>query len=219
MDREQEINMVDEHLVAILRSVEDNDRLREMPPADLWLAIEAEVGRDSAGGSSDAGVSDETKRPVVVPLRRQRRVVAVAGVLALAACAAVAVPLAVNGRETATLLAAAPLSNGGLAAFDTTPEGSARLVESRGHQYLEVSVRNAPERVGEHLELWLIDTAVKGMVSLGPYTGSHRYAVPDGISAESFPIVDVSIEPGDGVPTHSGVSVVRGMLPVSDRSA
>ena len=196
-----------------LRSLTQADRERLQAPGHLWSRIEAGVRRADSEQAADA------PRAKVIPLRRQRRVVAVAGVVALAACAAVAVPLAVNGRETATLLAAAPLSNGGLATFDTTPEGSARLVESRGHQYLEVSVRNAPERVGEHLELWLIDTAVKGMVSLGPYTGSHRYAVPDGISAERFPIVDVSIEPGDGVPTHSGVSVVRGMLPVSDRSA
>lgn len=196
-----------------LRSLTQADRERLQAPEHLWSRIEA--GLQSAV-SEQAADAPSAK---VIPLRRQRRVVAIAGALALAACAAVAIPLAVNGRETATLLAAAPLTNEGLAAFDTTPEGSARLVESRGHQYLEVSVRNAPERAGAHLELWLIDTAVKGMVSLGPYTGSHRYAVPDGISAEAFPIVDVSLEPGDGVPTHSGVSVVRGMLPVSDRSA
>ena len=211
--------MVDEHLVAILRSVEDNDRLREMPPADLWLAIEAEVGRDSPGGSSDAGARDETKRPVVVPLRRQRRVVTFVGALAVAAAAAIAIPLAVSSRNNVTVLASAPLSNKGLAPFAATPSGSARLVSSHGHEFLEVSVRNVPDRAGDHLEVWLIDSAVRGMVSLGPYTGNHRYEVPSGVSPTRFPIVDVSLEPGDGVPTHSGVSVVRGTLPVNDRSA
>lgn len=200
-------------LRASLRSLTQADRDRFQAPEHLWSRIEAGLRR------ADAELTAEAPRAKVIPLRRQRRIVTAAGALALAACAAVAIPLALNGRGTATLLAAAPLSNAGLAAFDATPEGSARLVESQGHTYLEVSVRNVPVRNGEHLELWLIDTAVKGMVSLGPYTGSHRYAVPDGISAERFPIVDVSLEPADGVPTHSGVSVVRGTLPVSDRSA
>ena len=196
-----------------LRSLTRADRDRLQAPEYLWSRIEAGLRSAVSEQAADA------PRAKVIPLRRQRRVVAVVGVLALAACAALAIPLALNGRETAKLLAAAPLSNAGLATFDTTPEGSARLVESRGQTYLEISVRNVPERAGEHLELWMIDTSVQGMVSLGPYTGSHRYAVPDGISAERFPIVDVSLEPGDGVPTHSGVSVVRGMLPVSARSA
>jgi len=196
-----------------LRSLTRADRERFQAPKYLWSRIETGLRSAVSEQAADA------PRAKVIPLRRQRRVVAVVGVLALAACAAVAVPLALNGRDTAKLLAAAPLSNAGLAAFDTTPEGSARLVESRGQTYLEISVRNVPERAGEHLELWLIDTAVKGMVSLGPYTGNHRYAVPTGVSPARFPIVDVSLEPGDGVPTHSGVSVVRGTLPVSDRQA
>ncbi|MEI7992004.1 MAG: anti-sigma factor [Actinomycetota bacterium] len=196
-----------------LRSLTQADRERLQAPEHLWSRIEAGLRSAVSEQAADA------PRAKVIPLRRQRRVVAVVGVSVLAACAALAIPLALNGRETAKLLAAAPLSNAGLAAFDTTPEGSARLVESRGQTYLEISVRNVPERAGEHLELWMIDTSVQGMVSLGPYTGSHRYAVPDGISAEAFPVVDLSLEPGDGVPTHSGVSVVRGTLPVNDRSA
>jgi hypothetical protein len=219
MDREQEINMVDEHLVAIMRAVEDNDRLREMPPADLWSAIEAEVRAESAAGGSEPSIEVSSQRAVVVPLRRQRRIGTFVGALAVAAAAAIAIPLAVSSRNEVTVLAAAPLSNEGLASFDATPAGSARLVASPGHEFLEVSVQNVPDRAGDHLELWLIDTQVKGMVSLGPYTGNHRYALPSGVSAERFPIVDVSLEPADGVPTHSGVSVVRGTLPVSDRSA
>ena len=200
-------------LRASLRSLTQLDRERLQPPERLWSRIEAAL--QSAGSQA----TPEAPRVKVIPLRRQRRVVAIAGALALAACTAVAIPLSLNGRDSARLLAAAPLSNAGLTAFDAVPEGSARLVESRGQTYLEISVRNVPERAGEHLELWMIDTSVQGMVSLGPYTGSHRYAVPDGISAEAFPVVDLSLEPADGVPAHSGVSVVRGVLPVNDRSA
>jgi len=207
----------DPGLRALIRSLEPADRVREQPPAALWESIEATLGVELEPKDSQPAAA--AARQTVIPLRRQRRTVTFLGALAVAASAAIALPLAVSGRSEVTVLAAAPLSNEGLAAFDTTPAGSARLVTSHGHEYLEVSVQNVPERAGDHLELWLIDTKVQGMVSLGPYTGNHRYAVPTGVSPARFPIVDVSLEPGDGVPTHSGVSVVRGTLPVSERQA
>ena len=201
----------------LMRSLEPADRVREQPPAALWAAIEATLGTEPKPKDPESESAETVGK--VIPLRRQRRTVTVLGALAVAASAAIALPLALSDRNDVTVLAAAPLSNEGLAAFDTTPAGSARLVTSHGHEYLEVSVQNVPERAGDHLELWLIDTKVQGMVSLGPYTGNHRYAVPTGVSPARFPIVDVSLEPGDGVPTHSGVSVVRGTLPVSERQA
>ena len=207
----------DPGLRALIRSLDPADRLREHPPAALWSSIEAALGNELEAREPTSGTAEPAGR--VIPLRRQRRTVTFVGALAVAASAAIAIPLALSGRNEVTVLAAAPLSNEGLAAFDTTPAGSARLVSSHGHEYLEVSVQNVPERAGDHLELWLIDTKVEGMVSLGPYTGNHRYEVPTGVSPARFPIVDVSIEPGDGVPTHSGVSVVRGTLPIRDRQA
>jgi len=207
----------DPGLRALIRSLEPVDRVREQPPAALWASIESMLGRDLDSRDPQSGSAETVGK--VIPLRRQRRTVTFIGALAVAASAAIAIPLALSGRNDVTVLAAAPLSNEGLAAFDTTPAGSARLVTSHGHEYLEVAVQNVPERAGDHLELWLIDTKVQGMVSLGPYTGNHRYVVPSGVSPTRFPIVDVSLEPGDGVPTHSGVSVVRGTLPVSDRQA
>jgi hypothetical protein len=50
------------------------------------------------------------------------------------------------------------------------------------------------------------------MVSLGPLRADGRYAIPDGVDVRAFPVVDVSIEPLDGEPTHSGRSVMRGVL-------
>jgi hypothetical protein len=36
--------------------------------------------------------------------------------------------------------------------------------------------------------------------------------IPAGVGTDVFPIIDLSIEPVDGVPTHSGKSVLRGVL-------
>jgi len=38
------------------------------------------------------------------------------------------------------------------------------------------------------------------------------YDLPDALDPHAFPIVDVSVEPADGVPAHSGVSVLRSAL-------
>jgi anti-sigma-K factor RskA len=62
-------------------------------------------------------------------------------------------------------------------------------------------------------EVWLIDSEVRGMVSLGPLEGgTGQFVIPAGVDVGQFPIVDVSLEPVDGVPTHSGNSIVRGTL-------
>ena len=51
------------------------------------------------------------------------------------------------------------------------------------------------------------------MVSLGTLNdGSGTFTVPQGISTQEYRVVDVSDEPPDGVPTHSGVSMIRGQF-------
>ena len=50
-------------------------------------------------------------------------------------------------------------------------------------------------------------------MSLGLLEGaSGRFVVPDGIDLDEFTLVDVSAEPVDGDPAHSGDSIVRGEL-------
>lgn len=219
-------------LASLVTRVSDADRHREEPPAGLWDRIAAaaldgdaalveatEVTAEPGLGPDQAAEPNRVLPMRPVPSRRSRRMLAVGGALALAAAAAIAIPLAVSTDDDVRVLASAPLSNEGLASFDDTPVGSARLVEDHGVRYLDVRVDDAPPLGDGYLELWLIDTQVQGMVSLGPYTGNHRYPVPASVSPERFPVVDVSLEPSDGVPTHSGVSVVRGVLPANDRSA
>ncbi|WP_400993502.1 anti-sigma factor domain-containing protein [Agromyces sp. GXQ0307] len=66
---------------------------------------------------------------------------------------------------------------------------------------------------GEVREVWLIRADASGLVSLGLMDGdSARLAVPAGIDLAEYPLVDVSAEPVDGDPAHSGDSIVRGEL-------
>jgi anti-sigma-K factor RskA len=72
-------------------------------------------------------------------------------------------------------------------------------------------VTRLPAEPSSYIEVWLIDAQVKGMISLGPFHGNGNYVIPSGVDPSKYPIVDVSLEPSDGVPTHSGVSIVRGV--------
>jgi len=87
----------------------------------------------------------------------------------------------------------------------------ADLIDKGGSLQLDLSTGDLPAPAGFY-EVWLIDTDISGMVSLGPARADGTYAVPADVDPTAFPIVDVSLEPPDGNPTHSGVSVLRGTL-------
>lgn len=67
-------------------------------------------------------------------------------------------------------------------------------------------------RKGEFYELWVLGKAGK-MISLGIIRvgsdGAAQARLPLPVSLRRFPIFDISLEPGDGDPSHSGQSVLR----------
>jgi anti-sigma-K factor RskA len=61
--------------------------------------------------------------------------------------------------------------------------------------------------------VWLLDSEAQRLVSLGLLEGDEgRFPLPEQVDVGEYPVVDVSIEPTDGDPAHSGNSVVRGTL-------
>jgi len=203
-------------LRAIGRRVGDEPVGWEDPPPDLWDRIAAEAGIDEAGidaTASDPAASDAPSEPfddrvVAMPDRSPTRWI-------LAAAAAVLVVVGVVGLAvTRGDDAGTPLASSTLDALDLAPagaSGSAELVEVDGRMRLLVDVEGLDEADGFH-EVWVIDEAVAQLISLGPLRDDGTYELPAGIDPEAFPIVDVSIEPLDGDPTHSGQSVLRGQL-------
>ena len=104
------------------------------------------------------------------------------------------------------------------AALDALPDwqgasGEATVqVAADGTRSLVVSLASAPSDGGYH-EVWLIDTDVTKLVSLGVLDGeSGSFALPPGLDLGEFPVVDISEEHFDGDPAHSGDSIVRGIL-------
>jgi hypothetical protein len=90
--------------------------------------------------------------------------------------------------------------------------GSAEIVQTSTGRQLDVEVSRLGAADGFY-EVWLINPDLKRMVPVGILRGgSGRFELPDGVDLQTYPIVDVSEEPLDGVPAHSGVSVLRGTI-------
>ena len=186
-------------LVAVVRVGRDlgPDDALVAPPAHVWEGISRELGL--GGGATN-----------VVPMRRRSP-----GWLAAAAAAGIVVGSVGTGvllnRPDAEPLTLAQ------AALDPLPgwqaSGAAQVVErSDGTVELLVTL-DGPAADGDFREVWLIDREVTRLVSLGVLEGaSGTFTVPAGLDLADFAVVDVSAEPFDGDPTHSGDSIIRGVL-------
>jgi anti-sigma-K factor RskA len=181
-----------------LRALSDRVRLEEVaweqPPPGLWERVAEEAAAP----------------PAVVPLARARSrrrppLWAVGGAAA-AVLAVLGVVLAVDRGDDAEVVASTSLERLG-------PEGSgaAELVAEDGDLVLNVETAGLDPDDG-FLEVWVIDPEVTKLVSLGPVRPDGTYDLPPGLDPEEFPVVDVSVEPLDGDPAHSGDSVLRGRL-------
>lgn len=192
-----ELETLRRRLAPVARLLDEDDRARVPPPVWLWAAIERALG----------------PAPIVRQERRGSR--ARWGGLAAAAAVLAVVGVAILFRavgDDRQVLASAAMTNEGLDERGADTTGSAAVVRVEKRVELDLRVERPPTPDGSYLEVWLIDRKVERMVSLGPYSGNGTYAIPDGIDPGRFPIVDVSLEPADGVPTHSSVSIVRGVL-------
>lgn len=203
------------------------------PSARVWDGIAAELGlsnhvRPERAGDPEPPVRGEAAPVVDIESARGRRHRLggggqgperrrfVIGGLAVAAAAVIVGVIAVNlARPTLGDPAPRVLAEAELAAFPDWPQarGDAVLqVLPDGTRQLSVRL-DAEVAEGDDREVWLIRSDASDLVSLGLLTGgSGVFEVPDEIDPEEFNLVDVSDEPRDGDPTHSGNSIVRGPL-------
>lgn len=194
------------------------------PPPRVWDAIAAATGVSAVPSSSPgpepapalSAVPPPPAEPdprdrTVVPFRSRRRPVllvaaaVVAGAVVGAGAVAVVQSTGEDG-DSVTTVALAPLP-------DADASGVADVVvRGDGSRVLELEL-DAPALEGSYYEVWLIDRAVDGMFPLGVVApGTQTVELPAGLDLAEFPLLDVSVEPLDGDPTHSGVSVARGDL-------
>jgi anti-sigma-K factor RskA len=217
-----------DELSAVIRLSSEPVPPTAMPAGSIWRNIRAELASDAAptvGETFDAhgtAASDNStseappqSQPAVErsrPPSRARIALLAAGVgLVVGIGATVAVNQARDNQVdvvASTALTPLPGHQG---------HGTAELVRARdGVVRLDVSLEAPP--TPDLREVWLINTDGKRMYSLGslPPDGTGSFPVPARLAPnlEGFIVVDVSLEPYDGNPAHSGNSEVRGTLPV-----
>ncbi|SFS07317.1 Anti-sigma-K factor rskA [Microbacterium sp. cf046] len=172
----------------------------ESPPAAVWDRIAEELSLGGAPTPPDAA----PERP-----RRAWRIWALAASLVLVAGVGLGV-WAVSQRVAPTEIAEAELQP-----FPDHPnaEGTA-IVEEQPDGTLAVHVALSADAAPDTFrEVWLITADASALVSLGVLDGKEQtFAVPAGVDLRDYVLVDVSQEPDDGDPDHSGDSIVRGEL-------
>ncbi len=169
------------------------------PPSSVWDRIVDELG-----------IAEPQAAPA--PSRRSVRRLLLAGGTALTAAAAAGVVLLTGGGApaappegaSAPLVALGEVQATGRVVLSASPERRALLVDTAG----------LPTADGIY-EVWLLDLDADRLVALGALDDSGRgwLTVPTGVDVSDYPLVDISLEPDDGDPTHSGNSVLRGDLP------
>jgi len=204
---------VTQHVAACSTCREEVDELRDLaeltravrserlepPPPQVWQGVVDELGL--------RGRRTRRTRPVVWAAAAA---VVGLGIGSLTTWALVRPddppPAAVEVVRTADL---EPLPDGG-----ATAAGTARLLQTTdGNQLVEVSAPGLGPATG-YFEVWLIRPNSTQMLSLGVLLAGDvgEFTVPASALEDGYTWVDVSDEPDDGQPTHSGASVLRGEL-------
>ncbi len=204
-------------VAAVLRSTAGDDARGPLEPLaspgpELWADIEAQTR---------GAVPLRRARPAPRPKR------SVSWLLAAAAVAGVLVGvvgdrvLAGSGPPPGATATSAPspdvVGRTTLTELDgTTALGDAELLrlgdltELRVHLTAQMPTASG----GGYREVWLINVDGRRMVSVGVLAGTtETFVVPGGALEQGYRVVDVSREPADGNPVHSGDSIMRGTLP------
>ncbi|MET7437186.1 anti-sigma factor domain-containing protein [Streptomyces sp. NPDC004082] len=210
----------------------DEDDLIQ-PPAQLWADITAELSlsedaftefpaaneephailtgeREGDGHAVHASASTDT--PATAQRRRVRRRARFS--VALAACAALLGAgagstitwWALRTDSTTTTPSAKPLDS-----LRPASTGYASLRGTQAHRTLAIEVKGLPDTTG-YFEVWLMNRSHTKLVSMGVLNadGQATLPVPKNIDLREYSVVDVSVQPYNGKPDHSGKSIVRG---------
>jgi anti-sigma-K factor RskA len=196
-------------VVAAGRSTSPDEPV-ESPPDRVWARIVDELQLGAAAPAAPAapyavvGGSSRRRPPTWRTVWGVGFAAALLGVLATVGIDALTGPA--DPGPVVARAALAPLP-------DHQGSGTAEVVGSGAGRSLDLDVRGLTRGSG-YYEVWLLDKDGKKLVSLGLLRGRHgTFTLPPDVDLRRYPVVDISIEPADGNPAHSGNSVVRGQLP------
>ncbi len=213
------------------RSITDDDRIRHTPPPMVWdniaaaLAADADVPSTAEGLTFADPIADEIVPPEAVidlsaarerraPVeeRRRRRNLVLAGAASVLVFLVGLSLLTGIGEDPDVTTFVADVNNAELPEpFDGTATAIVAVDEA---PMLEIAFAGELPS-DEPVELWLIKPDLSDMRSLGivnPGSDSWSGEWPADLDPAEYSLVDLSIEPADGDPTHSGRSILRGQL-------
>ncbi|RZS57616.1 anti-sigma-K factor rskA [Microcella putealis] len=218
--------------VSVARSTLGETSLQS-PPSRVWQGVHRETGLGAAlrrdplmPADSDAALATRpaaAEAPPAAPVvsladaRARRSGIRrfVTPLVAAAAAAALVAGIAVGWQALAPRASDTVLASASLEALPAWAgsTGAAEIVErADGERVVRIDI-DAPAVSGAVHEVWLLTPEVDGLISLGLLADADgEFVIPAGVDLERYSVVDVSAEPLDGDPAHSGDSVVRGAL-------
>ena len=209
----------------VLRELSDNDTRLVAPPTELWNRIEREAKGAAAHPNNPidtptTGAIDFPNGAISLDQRRRPRT-ALPLAAAAAIVAVVGIGFALKNRDPSPQQIAQAELTYDPAAFDplgADAAATARLLDNDGTLTIGIDESSLPTAADADLEVWLIEPDNEGdpvdLVSLGTIDPDHpsELTVPASLDPDVYYVVDISIEPHDGDPSHSGRSILRGSL-------
>ncbi len=209
---DKESGRTDADLEAMLRDLDAEDLELIEPPDEVWEGIESAV---RATDDADATVVQLESRRWTV----RRAVLGVAAALVLVAAGVAAFTLTRDDPAVVVATASLAYDPDNFDALGAQARAGADLVAEDGRHSIEFVDTSLPSpEAGADLEVWLIrpddEGNVADLVSLGVVDPADPGSldVPEDYDPGAYFVVDISVEPRDGDPTHSGRSILRGPL-------
>jgi Anti-sigma-K factor rskA len=201
----------------------DTDFRMQAPPDHLWDRVAAELDLEGTAalplGADPAG-SDVQPEAIGASARRPRRVrwrrpviAAVAAGVILGAGSAVAAEQLATRPAVTTVLGQTTLR--ALPQFPQWRDASATAVLRQGPLGRTLAITLHAGEAPGFFEVWLLGRDGVKMISLGDLDSARggQFALPPGANLSFYSRIDISLQPFDGSPLHSRISVVRGALP------
>lgn len=215
------------HTVSVVRGAGPD--VLVAPPPRVWSAIQAEIGSGSRDRTDDVGapadVTGTGRSSASVTQIGDRRAARsrLPVTWLLAAACVLGILLGIGGTNLVSQLGGEPppsevtVASASLAPLDSAQTmGVASLVDREDGLRLDVPDLGLDPGEG-FLEVWLINRDLTRMISVGVIPADATEVVlpvSQRLLDEGYVIVDISREPFDDQPAHSGETLVRGELSV-----
>ena len=185
------------------------------PDPSVWAGIHSELnlsedlrqdplsdGNHHLPGSSVTSLDAARRRRTGTWLAAAAAAVVVAGAGVWGAVRALDPTPGPEVVASAELAPLASYTDTGTAVIDQLPDGRRELV-----------VTSSSDAAQGYREVWLLAPDAASMVSIGTMEGTEaHFELPADLDLSQYPVVDISDEPYDGDPAHSGDSILRGQL-------